>query len=351
MNLIDTPGHPDFIAEVERVLRVLDGAVLVVSAVEGVQAQTRVLMRTLKRLRIPTLIFINKTDRRGADPERVAREVAGKLRIAAAPVGSTELAELLADHDDAFLAAYLDGGAHVGDELAAQTRRALVHPVFRGSAITGAGVDELTRGIRDLLPAADGRRRSAAGTVFKVERGGRQTCACMRAGTLHVRERVGDDEGHRDQRVRARRRRRARRAATRARSARSAGLTTCGSATRSARRGGRGPPVRAPDARDGRRARTIACALHRALTELAEQDPLINLRLDGDELAVSLYGEVQKEVIEATLADRVRARGRASARRRRSASPSPPGRARRSSSSARTSTWRRSGCGSSPARA
>src|SRR5918998_5139913 len=59
VNLIDTPGHPDFIAEVERVLSVLDGAVLVVSAVEGVQAQTRVLMRALRRLRIPTLIFVN----------------------------------------------------------------------------------------------------------------------------------------------------------------------------------------------------------------------------------------------------------------------------------------------------
>src|SRR6059058_2850996 len=60
VNLIDTPGHPDFIAEVERVLSVLDGAVLVVSAVEGVQAQTRVLARTLRRLRIPTLMFVNK---------------------------------------------------------------------------------------------------------------------------------------------------------------------------------------------------------------------------------------------------------------------------------------------------
>jgi ribosomal protection tetracycline resistance protein len=66
INLLDTPGHPDFIAEVERVLGVLDGAVLVVSAVEGVQAQTRVLMRTLRRLRIPTLIFVNKIDRGGA---------------------------------------------------------------------------------------------------------------------------------------------------------------------------------------------------------------------------------------------------------------------------------------------
>src|SRR6266513_1695508 len=60
VNLIDTPGHPDFIAEVERVLNVLDGAVLVVSAVEGVQAQARVLMRTLRRLGIPTIILVNK---------------------------------------------------------------------------------------------------------------------------------------------------------------------------------------------------------------------------------------------------------------------------------------------------
>ena len=63
VNLIDTPGHPDFIAEVERALGVLDGAVLVVSAVEGVQAHTRLLMRTLRRLRIPTLVFVNKIDR------------------------------------------------------------------------------------------------------------------------------------------------------------------------------------------------------------------------------------------------------------------------------------------------
>src|ERR671922_1037847 len=67
VNLVDTPGHPDFIAEVERVLGVLDGAVLVISAVEGVQPQTRILMRALGRLRIPTLVFVNKIDRVGAD--------------------------------------------------------------------------------------------------------------------------------------------------------------------------------------------------------------------------------------------------------------------------------------------
>src|SRR6266540_2339397 len=88
VNLIDTPGHPDFIAEVERVLSVLDGAVLVVSAVEGVQPQTRVLMRTLQRLRIPTLIFVNKIDRGGARDARVLQDVAERLTPAVIAMGS-----------------------------------------------------------------------------------------------------------------------------------------------------------------------------------------------------------------------------------------------------------------------
>src|SRR5215831_6748960 len=128
VNLIDTPGHPDFIAEVERVLSVLDGAVLVLSAVEGVQPQTRVLMRALQRLRIPTLIFVNKIDRGGARYEGVLQEIAEKLTPAIVAMGSVRnlgtraaeftpcgaadrpfaarLAELLADHDDALLAAF-----------------------------------------------------------------------------------------------------------------------------------------------------------------------------------------------------------------------------------------------------
>src|SRR5438445_7328634 len=87
VNLIDTPGHPDFIAEVERVLSVLDGAVLVISAVEGVQAQTRVLLRALRRLGIPTLIFVNKIDRRGADVEATMRAIAARLTPAIIAMG------------------------------------------------------------------------------------------------------------------------------------------------------------------------------------------------------------------------------------------------------------------------
>src|ERR1700689_2867879 len=88
VNLIDTPGHPDFIAEVERVLSVLDGAILVISAVEGVQPQTRILMRTLQRLRIPTLLFVNKVARAGADPGRVLQTICERLGLPIIAMGS-----------------------------------------------------------------------------------------------------------------------------------------------------------------------------------------------------------------------------------------------------------------------
>src|SRR5205814_8845208 len=88
VNLIDTPGHPDFIAEVERVLGVLDGAVLVLSAVEGVQPQTRILMRALQRLRVPTLLFVNKIDRTGADVDRVLAAIRTRLTPDIMPLGS-----------------------------------------------------------------------------------------------------------------------------------------------------------------------------------------------------------------------------------------------------------------------
>ncbi|MEU2711234.1 translation factor GTPase family protein [Streptomyces sp. NPDC007205] len=218
VNLLDTPGHPDFIAEVERVLGVLDGAVLVVSAVEGVQAQTRVLMRTLRRLCIPTLIFVNKIDRRGAREEAVLRQMAHRLAVPLVPTGRAAglgtraarfvpglgpaVPEALADHDDDLLAAYLDGGvpaARLRAALAAQTRRALVHPVYFGSAITGAGVPELIAGIEHLLPTADGDPAGPlSATVFKVERGpaGEKVAyARVFSGTLHVRDRIPFGEG------------------------------------------------------------------------------------------------------------------------------------------------------------
>lgn len=88
INLLDTPGHSDFIAEVERALGVLDGAVLLLSAVEGVQARTRVLMKTLRRLGLPTLLFINKIDRVGARDEALLADIRRLLAPVAVPMTS-----------------------------------------------------------------------------------------------------------------------------------------------------------------------------------------------------------------------------------------------------------------------
>ncbi len=79
VNLIDTPGHADFLAEVERSLSVLDGAILLISAVEGIQAQTRILFSALSKLHIPTIIFINKIDRSGAQADELLQRVREKL--------------------------------------------------------------------------------------------------------------------------------------------------------------------------------------------------------------------------------------------------------------------------------
>ncbi|HXL95087.1 MAG TPA: translation factor GTPase family protein [Streptosporangiaceae bacterium] len=307
VNLIDTPGHPDFIAEVERVLSVLDGAVLVISAVEGVQAQTQVLMRALRRLRIPTLIFVNKIDRRGADPERVLRAIAERLTPAAIPAARPS-PELLADHDDALLAEYLTRGTlsrRRGREgLATLSRAARVHPVFFGSAITGAGVPELTEAIPRLLPvAADDTQAPPSAAAFKVERGpAGEKIAYVRmfGGTLRIRDqtRAGkvtaisvfrDGAAVRGDAVRA------------GDIAKLWGLHTIriGDAIGAAHT--RSGPSFSPPTLETVVSARDKVRLHNALSQLAEQDPLINLRQDDGEIRLSLYGEVQKEVIEATL--------------------------------------------------
>jgi ribosomal protection tetracycline resistance protein len=348
VNLIDTPGHPDFIAEVDRVLSVLDGVVLVISAVEGVQAQTRILMRSLQRLTIPALLFVNKVDRAGASPERVLRDISRRLKIpvfamdsvagagtrdasvAASGAGDAEftaaLTEVLAEHNDGLLAAYVRDDAGVPDdqlraELAVQTRRQQVYPVFFGSAITGAGVAPLMAGIAELLPASAGDPDGPpSGSIFKIERGSSaEKIAYVRmfSGTVRVRDRIelgSGADGKAEEKVTAvavfERGPATHRPAVQAgQIGKLWGLTH-------ARIGDRIGETAGPDAGLQFPPPTLESAvvpcdpadrnrLRVALGQLAEQDPLINVRQDDErqEIYVSLYGAVQKEVIQSTLAD------------------------------------------------
>jgi ribosomal protection tetracycline resistance protein len=303
VNLIDTPGHPDFIAEVERVLSVLDGCVLVLSAVEGVQPQTRILMRALQRLEVPTLLFVNKIDRVGAEPERVLDEIEQRLTPDVVPMGS-------ADGLGTRTASFAPFGAADGD-LAARARSGTLHPVFFGSALTGAGVGDVMGGIAQLLPArvGDGDGPLSA-RVFKIERGpdgDRIAYTRVFSGAVTVRDRFdagkvtairvfADGDAVQRDTVQA------------GEIAKLWGLAEIQIGDWLGDPRGDvdhhfAPPtfesvVEPADPADGRRLRV-------ALGQLAEQDPLIGVRQDGTraEISVSLYGEVQREVIEATLAN------------------------------------------------
>jgi ribosomal protection tetracycline resistance protein len=352
VNLIDTPGHADFVAEVERSLRVLDGVVLVIPAVEGVQPQTRRLAQAVRAAGLPMLIFINKIDRLGARAESLLADLRRllKLRVVAMntaaglgartagvapcdradPLWSEPVIDLLAETDERVIAEFDRMGGDLNatflaTELRAQIAAGNVVPVFFGSAITGAGVPELLTGIEEWLPAAtEAKSAPASGRVFKIARrpsGEKLVYARLFSGTLETRQRLVM-------------RRRDSRGDTEEVKERITGIDRFLSGTT--------VPAEAASAGDivvlhGLRAARIddrigsddsgvgeidgafpapklesvvrpvdpsqTTPLRAALEQLAEQDPLISLRQrnEAGEISLRLYGEVQKEVVQETL--------------------------------------------------
>lgn len=222
VNLIDTPGHIDFTIEVERALRVLDGAVMILCAVSGVQSQTITVDRQMRRYNIPRLSFVNKMDRMGANPFKAIDQINQKLRIPAAavqiPIGAEDefkgvvdiirmkaiyneglkgeivtetdeipkevqqlatdrrkkLIETLADVDDEIAEIFLDERTPTIDQIRAAVRRATISlkftPVFMGSALADKSIQPMLDGVCDYLPnpsevenlALDRRRNEAS---------------------------------------------------------------------------------------------------------------------------------------------------------------------------------------------
>lgn len=221
INIIDTPGHVDFTIEVERALRVLDGAVLVLCAVSGVQSQSLTVDRQMKRYRVPRITFINKLDRAGSDPARVIKQLRTKFHIAAAavqvPIGleadlcgvvdvitrqaiyfdgpngesirreavpaemeaaveatRAELVETLADVDEELGDLFLAEEAISEDQIVAAIRRATIArtftPVLLGSALKNTGVQTLLDGVVAYLP----HPADVSNTAVLLEKAGRR---------------------------------------------------------------------------------------------------------------------------------------------------------------------------------
>ncbi|KAL6887597.1 P-loop containing nucleoside triphosphate hydrolase protein [Trichoderma longibrachiatum] len=204
INLIDTPGHIDFTIEVERALRVLDGAVMILCAVSGVQSQTITVDRQMKRYDVPRISFVNKMDRMGANPWKAVEQINTKLKIPAAaiqiPIGTEDefegvvdiiemkamyfegprgtkvrvtdqvpanlqelaaekrqfLIEKLADVDDEIAELYLEEQTPTNEQIKAAIRRATIArkftPVMMGSALADKGIQPMLDAVCDYLP-------------------------------------------------------------------------------------------------------------------------------------------------------------------------------------------------------
>ncbi len=182
INLIDTPGHVDFSADVERILRIIDGAVLVISAVEGIQAHTETIWDALQANQIPTLIFINKTDRVGADCESVINEIRKELTdkivvfqeikgegnnqvqissLFNEKICNEKITEAIANHDENILNLYLNEKLipfeMLNQSLSESIAENKLYPVLMGSAKNSLGITELLDAITDFLPPPQGK--------------------------------------------------------------------------------------------------------------------------------------------------------------------------------------------------
>lgn len=208
--LIDTPGHVDFSPEMERSIQVMDYAIVIISAVEGIEGHTETVWQLLRKHKIPTFFFINKTDRVGADVKGVIDEIRTNLTENVFDITeglnsneiSEELIESIAEKDEILLEKYFDG---VGDKsfwlnsMIDMIRDNKIFPCVSGSALQDIGIKSFIENLDRLTVTDYNNEDTFAGRVYKIrhdENGTRVTYIKGLRGTLEVRKELsyGDDE-------------------------------------------------------------------------------------------------------------------------------------------------------------
>lgn len=212
VNIIDTPGHMDFLAEVYRSLSVLDGAILLISAKDGVQAQTRILFHALRKMGIPTIFFINKIDQNGIDLSTVYQDIKEKLsaeivikqkvelypNICVTNFTESEQWDTVIEGNDDLLEKYMSGKSlealELEQEESIRFQNCSLYPVYHGSAKSNIGIEQLIEVITNKFYSSTYRKKSElCGNVFKIEYSEeRQRLAYVRlyGGILHLRDSV-----------------------------------------------------------------------------------------------------------------------------------------------------------------
>ena len=212
INIVDTPGHTDFITEVYRSLSVLDGAILVISAKDGVQAQTRILFHALQKMNIPTIIFINKIDQYGINLNNIYQNIKEKLsndiivmqNVTLTPeISIKNIIDLdewdpVISKNDKLLKKYIAGEKLTIQELTQEEYRCVkkgsLFPIYHGSARNNIGTQQLIEAISNLFcPEMNENDSELCGRVFKIEyTDHKQRLVYLRlySGTLHLRDTI-----------------------------------------------------------------------------------------------------------------------------------------------------------------
>lgn len=197
ITLLDTPGHVDFSAEMERTLQVLDYAILVINGMDGVQSHTDTLWKLLKRYEIPTFIFVNKMDMEGTDKDAVFPNIRKKLDGDCVDFSSGDRDEQIAMADERLLDTYLDSGMVEVEDIIEAILDRKIFPCFWGSALKLSGVQELLDAMNTymVMPAYNAE---FGGRIFKISRdakGERLTYMKVTGGSLKCREQIEGTEG------------------------------------------------------------------------------------------------------------------------------------------------------------
>ncbi|MGN0143603.1 MAG: GTP-binding protein [Clostridium sp.] len=206
--LVDTPGHVDFSTEMERAIMIMDYAVILISAAEGIQAHTKTVWRLLKKYNIPIFFFINKLDRVGADKDRIIEEIKNEFTSNVCNVEvkitegygkidfTDELIEFISEQDDELLEKYLEGNYDEGiwrDKFKQLIKESKVFPCFGGCALKDEGIEEFLYGFDELTFTDYDKEDDFLGKVYKVrydQSGNRVTYMKCLKGTLSVKDEV-----------------------------------------------------------------------------------------------------------------------------------------------------------------
>lgn len=199
--LLDTPGHIDFSSEMERTLSILDYAILIISAVEGIQGHTETIWNLLRRYNVPTFFFINKIDRTGADLDKIIKEIKGDLTEDICYINKLrdideEIIEFISERDDILLEKYLNGDYEEEEWiLALKTliNENKIFPCLSGSALQDKGIENFLNIFNELTITNYNEVSDFSGRVYKVkydENGTRLTFIKALSGSLKVRDEI-----------------------------------------------------------------------------------------------------------------------------------------------------------------